>query len=100
MVTKDYSKSRMRENRTYGSVRGGQSNLIPSTRLTAFQAEGGGIALTGDEHKVSVTGFTFSAIWHDKHSDHWFAALVTKGGNTFSRAKPDLLVFPRAKARL
>ena len=25
----------MRENRTYGSVRGGQSNLIPSTRLTA-----------------------------------------------------------------
>ena len=45
MVTKDYSKSRMRENRTYGSERGGQSNLIPSTRLTAFQAEGGGIAL-------------------------------------------------------
>ena len=45
MVTKDYSKSRMRENRTYGSVRGGQSNLIPSTRLTAFQAEGGGITL-------------------------------------------------------
>ena len=36
----------MRENRTYGSVRGGQSNLIPSTRLTAFQAEGCGIALT------------------------------------------------------
>lgn len=35
MVNKDYSKSRMRENRTYGSVRGGQSNLIPSTRLTA-----------------------------------------------------------------
>ena len=34
MVNKDYSKSRMRENRTYGSVRGGQSNLIPSTRLT------------------------------------------------------------------
>ena len=27
--------------------------------LTAFQAEGCGIALTGDEHKVSVTGFTF-----------------------------------------
>ena len=36
--------------------------------LTAFQAEGCGIALMGDEHKVSVTGFTFSAIWHDKHS--------------------------------
>jgi hypothetical protein len=31
--TQDYSKSRMRENRKYGSVRGGQSNLIPSTRL-------------------------------------------------------------------
>ena len=28
----------MRENRTYGSVRGGQSNLIPSTRL---KGEGG-----------------------------------------------------------
>ena len=65
MVTKDYSKSRMRENCTYGSVRGGQSNLIPSTRLTAFQAEGCGIALTGDEHKVSVTGFTFSVIGLD-----------------------------------
>ena len=42
MVTKDYSKSRMRENRTYGSVRGGQSNLIPSTRLTRLQREGFG----------------------------------------------------------
>ena len=40
MVTKDYSKSRMRENRTYGSVRGGQSNLIPSTRLTAPTGRG------------------------------------------------------------
>ncbi len=40
MVTKDYSKSRMRENRTYGSVRGGQSNLIPSTRLIGFRGEG------------------------------------------------------------
>ena len=40
MVTKDYSKSRMRENCKYGSVRGGQSNLIPSTRL-----RGEGIAL-------------------------------------------------------
>ena len=36
MVTRDYSKSRMRENRTYGSVRGGQSNLIPSTRLRGW----------------------------------------------------------------
>ena len=39
MVTKDYSKSRMRENRTYGSARGGQSNLIPSTRLTRLWRE-------------------------------------------------------------
>ena len=30
--------------------------------LTALWAEGCGIALTGDEHKVSVTGFTFSVI--------------------------------------
>ena len=35
--------------------------------LTAFQAEGCGIALTGDEHKVSVTGFTFGVTWHNKH---------------------------------
>ena len=27
--------------------------------LTAFQAEGFGIALSGDEYEVSVTGFTF-----------------------------------------
>ena len=32
----------MRENRTYGSVRGGQSNLIPSTRLTGLWPEGCG----------------------------------------------------------
>ena len=37
MVTKDYSKSRMRENCKYGSVRGGQSNLILSTRLRRFK---------------------------------------------------------------
>ena len=36
--------------------------------LTAFQAEGCGIALSGDEYKVSVTGFTFSAIWQNNHS--------------------------------
>ena len=45
--------------------------------LTAFQAEGCGIALTGDEHKVSVTGFTFSVIWHDKHSADWLAVLAS-----------------------
>ena len=45
--------------------------------MTALRAEGCGIALTGDEHKVSVTGFTFSAIWHDKHSGDWLAALAS-----------------------
>ena len=49
MVTKDYSKSRMRENCKYGSVRGGQSNLIPSTRLRGFRGEGS--ALSGAEYK-------------------------------------------------
>ena len=46
----------------------------------------------GDEYKVSVTGFTFSAIWHDKHSavkNHTTAPAV--------RGRP---VFPRVKARL
>ena len=36
--------------------------------LTAFQAEGCGIALSGDEYKVSVTGLAFCVIWHDTHS--------------------------------
>ena len=36
--------------------------------LTAFQAEGCGIALTGDEYKVSVTDSPFCVIWHDRHS--------------------------------
>ena len=35
--------------------------------MTAFQAEGCGIALTGDEHKVSVTDSPFCIIWHEKH---------------------------------
>ena len=45
--------------------------------LTAFQAEGFGIALSGDEYEVSVTGFTFSIIWQNKHSADWLAALAT-----------------------
>ena len=57
--------------------------------LTAFQAEGCGIALTGDEHKVSVMGFTFSAIWHDKHS--------AVENHTTAPAERDQPVFPRAK---
>ena len=36
--------------------------------LTAFQAEGCGLPLCGNAYKVSVTGFTFSVIWHDTHS--------------------------------
>ena len=36
--------------------------------LTAFQAEGCGIALSGDEYKVSVTGLAFCITWHDRHS--------------------------------
>ena len=34
----------------------------------AFGPEGCGIALSGDEYEVSVTGFTFCVIWHSKHS--------------------------------
>ena len=45
--------------------------------LTAFQAEGCGIALTGDEYKISVTGFTFSVIRYDRHSADWLAALAS-----------------------
>ena len=60
--------------------------------LTALRAEGCGIALTGDEHKVSVTGFTFSAIWHDKHS--------AVENHTTAPAVRGRSVFPRAKARL
>ena len=36
--------------------------------LTALWAEGCGLPLCGNAYKVSVTGFTFSVIWHDKHS--------------------------------
>ena len=43
----------------------------------AFGPEGCGIALTGDEHKVSVTGLAFCIIWYDKHSANWLAALAS-----------------------
>ena len=59
--------------------------------MTAFQAEGGGIALAVDEYKVSVTGFTFSTIWHDKHSADWLAALASP-----YPASPD---FPRKRGK-
>ena len=45
--------------------------------LTAFQAEGCGLPLCGNAYKVSVTGFTFSVIWQNKHSADWLAALST-----------------------
>ena len=59
--------------------------------MTAFQAEGCGIALSGDEHEVSVTDSTFCVIWHNKHYDDQpppvaFPPLVpygTKGGMHF-----------------
>ena len=34
----------------------------------AFGPEGCGIALSGDEYEVSVTGLAFYVIWYDKHS--------------------------------
>ena len=42
--------------------------------MTTFQAEGCGIALTGDEYEVSVTGLAFSVIWHESNSADWLAA--------------------------
>ena len=32
---------------------------------------------SGNAYKVSVTGFIFSAIWHERHSADWLAALAT-----------------------
>ena len=34
----------------------------------------------GNAYKVSVTGFTFSVIWYDKHSAGWLAALAPLSG--------------------
>ena len=74
--------------------------------LTAFQAEGCGIAygaaerpgfrrfrgfglplagwfrgwriaLSGNAYKVSVTGLAFYVIWYDRHSADWLAALAS-----------------------
>ena len=39
-------------------------------------SEGGGIALTGDEYKVSVTGLAFSVIRYDRNSADWLATLA------------------------
>ena len=45
--------------------------------LTAFQAEGCGIALWGDEYEVSVTDLPFCIIRYDRNSADWLAALAT-----------------------
>ena len=45
--------------------------------LTVLWPEGCGIALSGDEYKVSVTGLAFCVIWHDKHSGDWLTAFAT-----------------------
>ena len=58
---------------------------------TALRAEGCGIALTGDEYEVSVTGFAFSVIWYDNHSADWLAALASP-----YPASPD---FPRKRGQ-
>ena len=51
-----------------GPLRGpGSKGSEGSACLWQAGSKGGGIALTGDEYKVSVTGFTFSVIWLDKH---------------------------------
>ena len=42
--------------------------------LTAFQAEGCGIALWGDEYEVSVTDLPFCIIRYDRNSADWLAA--------------------------
>ena len=44
--------------------------------LTALQAEGCGGGLAAD-YKVSVTEFIFNAIWYNKHSADWLAALAS-----------------------
>jgi len=41
---------------------GGGLCIAGAQGATALRAEGCGIALAGDEHKISVTGFTFSTI--------------------------------------
>ena len=48
--------------------------------LTVLWPEGCGIALSGDEYKVSVTGLAFCVIWHDKHSGDWLTAFAPLSG--------------------
>ena len=65
----------MRENRTYGSVRGGQSNLIPSTRLTAAMplrvVEGAiwtspaGLRVDGPLGRRFLRGLSLTRLWRE-----------------------------------
>ena len=61
--------------------------------MTALRAEGCGIALTGDEYEVSVTGFTFSVIGHENKS----AELSAFGRYT---PYPAALDFPLCRGRI
>ena len=45
--------------------------------MTGLWPEGCGIALSGDEYKVSVTGLAFCVIWHNKHSGDWLTTFAT-----------------------
>ena len=45
--------------------------------LTAFQAEGCGIALRAMSIKSALRDVLFCVIWHDKHSADWLAALAS-----------------------
>ena len=73
--------------------------------MTAFQAEGCGIALTGDEYKVSVTGFTFSIIRYDKHYGNQpppvafppFGALRHQRGECISNARRAVVWFSHGR---
>ena len=60
--------------------------------LTALRAEGCGIALSGDEYEVSVTGLAFCVIWQNNNSADWLAALASPYPTS-----PD---FPRKRGRI
>ena len=64
--------------RLYGPLCGpGSKGSEGSACLWQAGSEGGGIALSGDEYKVSVTGLAFCVIWNGKHSADWLAALAS-----------------------
>ena len=61
----------------YGQAPLGLEGSSAFRRSGSKGSKGGGIALSGDEYEVSVTGFTFSTIWYDKYSADWLAALAS-----------------------